>query len=168
MRKKREEKGQHHTTHATTDRPALLCACSFVSTAVSCNNMRVLLPNSEGKQADPPFTPVASTSTENEAAGLAAPSEQHLPVPAARSANAPQQHSRAVPREASTEVQPSRTNGKQRPATAARPGVSGSEPSIDNVGLERNVKDDGRDVDGKSSTAEGSRAAAGTSACDVA
>lgn len=133
--------------------------------------MRVLLPDSEGKQADPPFTPVASTAAGgNEAAGLAAPSEhqqQHLPVAAARSANVPQQQSRALPREASAEFQPSRTNGKQRPGTAARPGVSGSEPSTDNVGLEGNVKDDGRDVDGKSSTttAEGSQAAAGTSAC---
>lgn len=142
----------------------------MISTTFSCDTMRVLLPDSEGKRADPPFTPVPSAAAENEAASLAASSGQHLPVPAARSANVPQQTSRALLREASPEVQPSRTNGKQRPDPAARPRVSGSEPSTDNVGLEGNVKDDGRDVDEKSSTTtpEGSRAAAGTSACDAA
>lgn len=163
-RKKREEKRLQHNTHAFA---LFQRARSVISTAASWNIMRVLLPDGEEKGADPPFTPVASTAAENGAAGLAAPSEQHLPV-SARSANVPQLHSRSLPREASTEVQPGRTNGKQRPATAARPRVAGSEPSTDNVGLDGNVKDDGRDVDGKSSTAtEGNRAAAGTSACDV-
>lgn len=113
------------------------------------------------KGPDPRLTRPA---TENEAAGLA--SQQHLP---ARSSTLP---ARAPPAEAQTELQPSGTNGKQRPATVARPGVS--EPSTDNdVGVEGDVKDDGRDVDGKSgtattTTADGKRAAAGTSACDVA
>lgn len=119
--------------------------------------MRVLLPDGEEKGPDPRFTPPAA---ETSAAGLA--SQQQLP---ARSSTLP---ARAPAAEAQPDLQPSATNGKKRPANAARPGVS--EPSTGND-VERDVKDDGRDVDAKSSTAttapEGKRAAAGTSACDV-
>lgn len=122
--------------------------------------MRVLLPDGEEKGPDPRFSPPAA---ETSAAGLAS---QHLP---ARSSALP---ARAPPAEAPRDLQPSATNGKQRPANVARPGVS--EPSTDNdVGVEGDVKDDGRDVDvdAKSRTAttapEGKRAAAGTSACDA-
>lgn len=125
--------------------------------------MRVLLPDGEEEGPDPRFTPPASS--ENSAAGLA--SQQHLP---ARSSTLP---ARAQPADEAPDLQPSATNGKQRPANVTRPGVS--ERSTDNdVGVEGDVKDDGRDVDAKSSTAattstapEGKRAAAGTSACDV-
>lgn len=122
--------------------------------------MRVLLPDGEEKGPDPRFTPPA---TENGAAGLASQHQHQLPAPAAPA--------RAPPAEAPPDLQPGSKNGKQRPAKAARPVVS--ELSTDNdVCAEGDVKDDGRDVDGKSSTAatapEGKRAAAGTSACDVA
>jgi len=118
--------------------------------------MRVLLPEGEEKGSDPRFSPTTSSSP---ASRLSHPSSATL---------APPQHSRAPPRDPSAEVHPCSTNGKQHPASASRPGVS--KPSTENVGLERDVKDDERDVDGKSSTAtapEG-RPAAGNSACDVA
>lgn len=120
--------------------------------------MRVLLPDGEEKGPDPRFTPPAADTS---AAGLAS---QQLP---ARSSTLP---ASAPAAEAQPGLQSSATNGKQRPANAARPGVS--EPSTGNdVGVEGEVRDDGRDVDAKSRTAttapEGKRAAAGTSACDV-
>lgn len=116
--------------------------------------MRVLLP--DGEEKGPIFTPPA---TENGAASLAS---QHL-LPA-RSSTLP---ATPPPAEAPTDLQPGATNGKQRPAKAARPGVS--EPSMDNdVGVEGDVKDDGSDVTAATTAAEGKRAAAGTSACDVA
>ena len=125
--------------------------------------MRVLLPDGEEKGADPRFTPPAA---ETGAAGLAS---QQLPARTSNPARPP------AAAEAKPDLQPSATNGKQRPANATRPGVS--EPSTGNdVGMEGDVRDDGRDVDARSSTAataapEGkraaARAAARTSACDV-
>lgn len=128
--------------------------------------MRVLLPDGEEKGPDPRFSPPAAENSSS-AAGLALSHQQQHP---ARSSTLPLP-ARTPSAEAPPDLQPSATNGKQRPATVARPGVS--EPSTDNdVGVEGDVKDDGRDVDGKSSTAttapDGKRAAAGTSACDVA
>lgn len=123
--------------------------------------MRVLLNDSEenSKDDDNGRTPVVSTSLQDDAIG---PSQQHLPV-SPLSDNLPSPHSRA-PSRVAIEVQRRRTNGKQRPTTAV------AEPSTDNVALDGNVKDDGRDVSSTATAAaaEGKRAAAGTSAYDVA
>eukprot|EP00903_Cladosiphon_okamuranus_P012774 g11940.t2 len=130
--------------------------------------MRVLLPDGEEKgAADPRFTPPATTENTNSGAGLAQQQQQQPRLPG----RSPTPLATAPPAEAPPDRQPSASNGKQRLSNVARPGVS--EPSTDNdVGVEGDVKDDGRDVDAKRSTAttaapEAKRAAAGTSACDA-
>lgn len=125
--------------------------------------MRVLLNNGEENSKDGDnngLAPVVSTSLRSDATG---PPQQHLPVSPLSDNLPPPPHSRA-PSRVAADVQRRRTNGKQRPTTAV------AEPSTDNVALEGNVKDDGRDVSSTATAAaaEGKRAAAGTSACDVA
>lgn len=128
-----------------------------------------MIADREEKGEEPPFTPVVPPPdpavAENGA--VLAPAQQSVTnlsprnesvlLPQERRPPAPTASGRAT---GTAEGQPGKTNGKQRaPATATRPGVSGSESLPDDVGfLERGVK---RDVDGPCGTAtEGDQRAA--------